>query len=76
MFIIVVEEKVYFKNVFFIIIIRRRKGNVHCGGWMKSLFEKIIFSKGIFPLYEVIIWGNNIWKDIFHIKKKGIIYEN
>ena len=57
MFIIVVEEKVYFKNVFFIIIIRRRKGNVHCG---QNLKKKHLLKRHLSiilkPLYEELIF--------------------
>ena len=56
MFIIVVEEKVYFKNVFFIIIIRRRKGNVHCGQNLKKTSSE----KASFHYTEAIVRRVNI----------------
>ena len=57
MLIMVREQNVYLKNASFIIIIiiirrRRRKDNAHCGGRMKSLFEKTSSKEGIFLLYR------------------------
>ena len=68
------EQNVYLKNASFIIIIiiirrRRRKDNAHCGGRMKSLFEKTSSKEGIFLLYRSHYRAVDIWKDILLIKK-------
>ena len=75
------EQNVYLKNASFIIIIiiiiirrrrrrrKRRKDNAHCGGRMKSLFEKTSSKEGIFLLYRSHYRAVDIWKDILLIKK-------
>ena len=48
---------------------KRRKDNAHCGGRMKSLFEKTSSKEGIFLLYRSHYRAVDIWKDILLIKK-------